>query len=260
MKESTQTTIYGKPVTVTAKCGTPRADLIGPTKHRLKMAVQAAADMLDDPQWPAGWVRVTARGNQPSTEDNPFTAPPHERLDHHTRRMDAIETTAAQQRNQLSNMQDWQDELSTTLPALQRRVDGLADDIADSMSRLGALESGERREASMRPTPEGVGNGKLPDKVVARVKSFNEAHARRRGKLSQLALQHLVVVGFNEAHARRRGKFVNQAETQTGGVGFNEAHARRRGKLPGLRRAWPGRCCFNEAHARRRGKYAASPR
>ena len=35
----------------------------------------------------------------------------------------------------------------------------------------------------MRPTPEGVGNTTPEDLVTGPIRCFNEAHARRRGKL-----------------------------------------------------------------------------
>ena len=37
-------------------------------------------------------------------------------------------------------------------------------------------------DASMRPTPEGVGNDADDNPPLDNPKSFNEAHARRRGK------------------------------------------------------------------------------
>ena len=50
------------------------------------------------------------------------------------------------------------------------------------------------RPASMRPTPEGVGNGRRRGRPRTPPRRFNEAHARRRGKLAaagQLAGKYL---------------------------------------------------------------------
>ena len=60
--------------------------------------------------------------------------------------------------------------------------------------------------ASMRPTPEGVGNVSLYGAAVSPLHSFNEAHARRRGKCQGGKVVQVNAGGFNEAHARRRGK------------------------------------------------------
>ena len=114
-----------------------------------------------------------------------------------------------------------------------------------------------------------------------KARSFNEAHARRRGKYDRRRVAAVPAeVGFNEAHARRRGKYDRRRVAAVPAeVGFNEAHARRRGKFadaerhqlriqasmrptpegvgnPRTARDGFGRpACFNEAHARRRGKF-----
>ena len=83
----------------------------------------------------------------------------------------------------------------------------------------------------MRPTPEGVGNVSPARCATCRIRCFNEAHARRRGKSATASSPAPPRTSFNEAHARRRGKLSLRGDVLAGVLGFNEAHARRRGKF-----------------------------
>ena len=91
--------------------------------------------------------------------------------------------------------------------------------------RLGGV-----RAASMRPTPEGVGNHAGRDGRHRRVIASMRPTPEGVGNGDTVTARRLSGAGFNEAHARRRGKCCSSRRPPSRVSSFNEAHARRRGK------------------------------